>query len=201
MESQEEIFAKAYEENVVRVGITGYATAGKDEIADVLVEEYGFVKIGMSDALNNYLRILNPVVAADAPSLLRYSDAIATHGYVEAKARYPEVRRLLQVMGTEIGRAIDSDMWVKELNKLASNHQRVVTTGIRFPNEYTDLTCLIAVERPGVGPLNDHPSENIDDIIDQADYFFNNDGTVDLLRENVRSLAPSIIAHSRGAQE
>jgi len=120
-------------EGVVRVGITGYATAGKDVIADVLVAEYGFTKINMSTALNNYLCILNPTVASNP--LVTYADAVRGLGYVQAKAVYPEVRRLLQVMGTEVGRVIDQDMWVKELEKLAVQHKRVVTTGIRYPNE------------------------------------------------------------------
>lgn len=45
----------------MRIGLTGYAKSGKDEVADVLATEYGFVKVNMSDAINNYLCILDPI--------------------------------------------------------------------------------------------------------------------------------------------
>lgn len=160
----------------MRLGISGYATAGKDEVATVF-EDHGFVRIGMSDALNNYLCILDPIIHPDE----RYSDYVEEHGYVRAK-EHPEVRRLLQVFGTEVGRRIDNDMWVVEMLKLAAQYDNTVTTGIRFMNERSAMDKLIHVHRPGVGPLNDHASEDLSDLIDTADYTIVNDGTLADLR-------------------
>lgn len=163
----------------MRIGISGYARTGKDEVAKVF-EEYGFVRIGMSDALNNYLCILNPLLNVSR-DVMRYADAIKAFGYVEAKAQIPEVRRLLQVFGTEVGRAIDPDMWVKELVKLTEKHEDSVTTGIRFPNERDAMDVLIHVTRPGFAPLNNHPSEDLSGIAQFAHHSIHNDGSIDLL--------------------
>lgn len=173
----------------MRVGICGYATSGKDVVADVLVDEFGFVKVNMSDALHRYMMILDPIIE-ESRSLgrARYSDIVRDYGYVEAKQCFPEVRRLLQVFGTEVGRAIDPDLWVKERDKVAGQYMNVVTTGVRFPNEAVGLTHLIHVDRPGVGPINDHPSDRLDEVIGLANLHIVNDGTVDDLRQRVVDL-------------
>jgi len=173
----------------MRIGLTGYATAGKDVVADVLVEEYGFVKVNMSDALDKYLQILNPYV----PSLIggshiRYQKLREYYDYVEAK-QFPEVRRLLQALGTEVGRSIDPDMWVKELEKEASKHEHVVTTGVRYPNEIAEGMTLIRVRRPGVGPINDHTSEDLEPVFAHVEFTIENDGTVEDLQARTRRAA------------
>lgn len=114
----------------MHVGICGYAESGKDEVANVLVQDIGFVSIGMSDALDKYLLILDPWIDM-CGYFERYSDIRKRLTYVRAK-EIPEVRRLLQRLGTEVGRAIDPDMWVKELRKSAKSAMKyVVTTGDR----------------------------------------------------------------------
>ncbi len=164
----------------MRIGICGYATAGKDEVAKIF-KDLGCVSIGMSDALNYYLQILNPYVVSDEEGVERYADIVARVGYTGAKAQYPEVRRLLQTLGTEVGRRIDPDMWVKELVKRADRHEHTVTTGIRYPNEADAMDVLIHVERPGVGPLNGHSSEDIGPVIERAHYSIVNNGTLEEL--------------------
>lgn len=184
----------------MRIGITGYARAGKDEVAKVLVNEYGFTKVNMSDALHEAMMALNPIVHGVAfeeygdqcqPDHLavrqfRYNDAIRSVGYDEAKDTFPEVRELLQRLGTEVGRALDPNIWVNALNKRCEGITRVVTTGIRFPNEVDPLDVLIGVFRPGVGPVNEHASDQIDDIMMLADYTINNNGTLDNLADMTR---------------
>jgi hypothetical protein len=60
------------------------------------------------------------------------------YGEDSIKKLYPEYRRLLQKLGTEGIRAIDSEFWVKaallEILKLP-REARVVFTDVRFPNE------------------------------------------------------------------
>lgn len=169
----------------MRIGIAAYAESGKDEVADVLVEEYGFVKINMSDALDKYLIILNPILDETG---IRYAELRAKVDFVTAK-RHPEVRRLLQKFGTEVGREIDVDLWVREVAKLAVQHTNVVTTGIRYTNEAVPGMCVVRVNRPGYGPLNDHSSESLDDVFALADFTIDNDGTLEQLRHRVRMMA------------
>jgi len=189
-------------------GICGYAEAGKDVVADLLVAEFGFVKVNMSDALDHYLQVLNPLIAYERDPITqgegilegavviwqfaRYAELRQMMSLTEAK-KIPEVRELLQRLGTDVGRAIDPLMWVKEVERLAVKHERVVTTGIRFPEEADMLDFLIYVDRLGVGPKNDHPSEQLDAIFARSDVAIPNDGTIEQLQQIVRVLAPEWI--------
>ena len=129
-------------------GIGGKLASGKDTVADHLVEKYGFVKLGMSDPLNEALIALDPWIPyntrADrgrylSADSIRYSELLDVNGYTAAK-RNPEVRRLLQVLGTEVGRKmIGENTWtdiaLRKIAALRDAGRPVVITGIRFPNE------------------------------------------------------------------
>ena len=47
------------------IGISGYATAGKDTIGEILVENHGFRRIAFADKLREVLLALNPIVDLD----------------------------------------------------------------------------------------------------------------------------------------
>lgn len=141
------------------IGLGGLLRSGKDALADYLVEHHGYVKMGMSDALNEALLALNPWIPVDQPishpmvpvvllhpGVHRYQDLHDAVGYVEAK-KNPEVRRLLQVLGTEVGREmIHPDVWVNAAEKKIRGHweagRPVVITAMRFPNEIAMLDRL-----------------------------------------------------------
>lgn len=133
------------------IGLGGELRAGKDEAADRLVEKHGYVKMGMSDVLNEALLKLNPWIEVpggreEFSILKRYSEFHDAVGYVEAK-KNPEVRRLLQVLGTEVGRdMIDPDVWVNMAEARIRNYwargKDVVITAMRFPNELEMLKRL-----------------------------------------------------------
>ncbi|WP_217181629.1 hypothetical protein [Streptomyces sp. AC495_CC817] len=173
------------------IALGGRLRSGKDVVADWLVEKHGFVKIGMSDALHEAMLAIDPIidehaVAADEGVLvhrIHYSEAIASEGYVEAKKR-PEVRRLLQNLGTEVGRdMIGENVWVNIMARKIDDHRGaghpVVVTGIRFPNEVQMVRDLagtaVWIERPGehapTSTAAAHPSEtsvqssDFDDVI------------------------------------
>lgn len=172
------------------IGLSGLKGSGKDTVADVLVEEFGWVKVGMSDALHEYLSVLNPRI----DGTFTYNDLVNEYGYVEAKTN-PEVRRLLQVFGTDIFRdMVDENFWVnKTREKVQGFLDRgidVVVTGIRFPNEADMIKTLggALVEVIRSSDMKDtHPSENqMGDI--PMNWYVLNTGSLEMLKFQARGL-------------
>lgn len=177
----------------MRVGVCGYAMSGKDVAASALVERRGFVKVNMSDALMRDLLILDPLIDTGGVAA-RLSSLIESHGFEGAKAMFPDFRRMLQIYGTEVWRTIDEDTWVNRAAREAARHERVVTTGIRFPNELVGIDALVHVERPGVGPVNDHVSDTgIGDVIRLAQFHLVNDSTPEALGDAMIALIDSLL--------
>lgn len=176
------------------IALGGRLRSGKDTVADYLVEKYSFVKIGMSDPLQDALLTLNPWVDLNLRTRVqRYADYVAETGYTEAK-KHPEVRRLLKVLGTEVGREmISTSVWAdiasRRIQELRRNSP-VAVTGMRFGNELGmagDLGALtVWVERPGV-PSDDHASET---SVSEEDFDITllNDGTLEDLYKRVDRL-------------
>lgn len=154
------------------IGLGGLLRSGKDTFADYLVEEHGYVKLNMSEPLHEAMLKLDPIIdwAEDRfgqRGSWTYSNEIDRVGYTAAK-KNPEVRRLLQVLGTEIGRQMfGENVWVdlagKQIDAVRAEGKPVVITGIRYPNEIQMIRGrkgrAIWVDRGGV-PTSDHPSEN-----------------------------------------
>ena len=127
------------------IGVTGYAQAGKDTVADYLVEEYGFTKFAFADALRNLALTLNPWVVDhdwqsyvdESPEPRRLAWLVNELGWDGAKQN-PEVRRFLQVLGTEgVRDHLGKDSWVNALDLvwMQSGAKNVVISDVRFPNE------------------------------------------------------------------
>lgn len=183
------------------VGLVGYAGAGKDEAARALVEQ-GFTKVAFADPLREMLLALNPIIDArtsftGGTNLIRYRDYLDACGYEQAKA-HPEVRRLLQRLGTEAGRQIlGEDVWVNAWKERTTLVDRVVTTDVRFDNEVTAVRQLggiiIRVDRPGRGPVNDHPSETLPARV-KPDRIISNSGSV-------AELHAAVLRATEGAHE
>lgn len=166
------------------VGITGRAQHGKDTVAQVLVQYFGFVRVGFADALKELAYATNPYI----PGIATLQTVVDEMGWEEAK-RYPEVRRFLQVLGTKARDILGSDVWIDaaERKMIAAAPNPVVFSDVRFPNEADFIHrwhgVLLRVTRPGfdngVDPL--HPSELfVPDLPAAADII--NDGTVEELR-------------------
>ena len=47
------------------IGLSGYAQVGKDTVAQILVEEYGYSRIGFADIIRNACYRLNPIVTLE----------------------------------------------------------------------------------------------------------------------------------------
>mgnify|MGYP003624029130 CR=1 FL=1 len=174
------------------IGLSGYARSGKDTVAGILAEE-GWHRYAFADKLKLAVRKLNPIVDIngwdDVPITLE--EAISEVGLDEAKERYPEYRRLLQVMGTEVGRDMFGDnFWVEQAFR-GVQHDKAIFTDCRFPNEAQAIVErggeVWRIRRPGFGPINGHASEiSLDSW--EFDRVIENDGDIAALRTKVLSL-------------
>lgn len=180
------------------IGIGGRLAAGKDTVADRLVDKYGFRKHWMSEALNDAMLKLNPVIKIDDDGYhVRYARLVAEAGYTAAK-NHPEVRRLLQVFGTEIGRRmLGENTWVNLVAQKIDDsryvdHRPVVVTGIRFPNEIKMIRerggILLFVTRPELVGTSAHASETSVEERDFHDVLINGGSLEDLYDTVAQSL-------------
>jgi len=177
-----------YFEKELVIGLTGYAQSGKNTLADLLVDVYGFEQRAFADSLRGILYSLNPRLpnpnwSAVGDSfghngVVRVQDYIDSYGWEYAKKNVPEVRELLQRLGTEGGRQfLGENVWVDGLfNK--PHAARLVTTDCRFPSEINAVKdrggVVIRVNREGYGPVNGHVSETAS--LGMEDFVIENNG-------------------------
>lgn len=172
------------------IGLSGYARSGKDTVAGILIDE-GWTRFAFADKLKLAVRKLNPIVDLDGWSdvPITLEEAIAEVGLDAAKERYPEYRRLLQVMGTEVGRDMfGENFWVEQALRDVADDDLAVFTDCRFPNEAQAIKdrggVVWRVTRPGFGPINGHASETSLDDWD-FDGMVQNNGTLEDLKYKV----------------
>ena len=154
------------------IGLSGYARSGKDTAADRLVSNHGFVRYSFAAPMKKAMYILNPIVNSDSIGNFRYQSLVDVYGLDSAKESNPEIRRLLQVFGTEVGRSMfGNNFWV-DLTLNSIKEDNVVISDVRFKNEADAIKKLGGqvwrINRHGIGPVTDHSSE-----IDLDDYAFN----------------------------
>lgn len=180
------------------IGLSGYSTAGKDEAAKALVE-HGYTRIAFADVLRDMAYAIDPYIdVSDGPheyEFGRLSGLIDRYGWDQAKNDFPDVRRLLQRLGTEAGRKIlGENIWIETAFSRAAS-SNIVVTDVRFPNEADAIRSragvVVRITRNGVGPRNDHASELA--LVDYPfDYYIENNGTIeDLHAKVVRTLLPA----------
>lgn len=184
-----------YEEGGSRIviGLAGYAQVGKDTIGQILVRDYGFTRISFADNVREAVYRLNPLVPIEESEFgttynpVRVQRLVEKYGWEVTKTQFPEVRRLLQLMGTEVGREMFGEhCWTDMALRQAGDLERVVFTDVRFSNEAEVVRGLggsvWGVDRPGSKPVNDHASDRIDFDADSAIW---NGGTVEELEQAV----------------
>jgi len=162
------------------IGLTGYSQHGKDSVGAFLVERFGYTRFAFADQLKEMVYRLNPIIEND----VRLQEMVTEQGWDQAKT-HPEVRRTLQVLGTECVRDIlGVEAWIDALSRklgaagvLNDDAQgfwpgptTAVITDVRFPNEAAaihrwggQVWMIVRVNHDGTSFNNgigmDHPSE------------------------------------------
>lgn len=207
------------------VAFTGFARSGKDTAAARLVERHGFNRLAFADPMREALLRLNPTVVVHEDDLVSMESASGTRhpefalyskvpaipiralvvafGWDLVKSEIPEVRELLQRLGTQVGRELfGENFWVEQLFRRAHREgklDRLVITDCRFENEAHAVLdrggIVVRVARPGVGPVNAHESDRglPDHLVTET---VSNDGTIEELSAKVDHIAWRELAFS-----
>lgn len=174
------------------IGLTGYAGCGKDSVR-ALLEEHGYHGFAFADPIR---MMLHELLTSSGIS----TDYMRQRSLKEAviPALGVSYRHLAQSLGTEWGRCLASDFWLR----LADAYMESVRTGaahiaprgcvvsdVRFENEATWVRAhggvVWRVDRFGVSPVRDHVSESAVATI-KHDATIANHGSLDDLRRAVQ---------------
>ena len=152
------------------IGITGKAGSGKDTFYRLVLAPRGYVRVAFADAVRGValsMAVATQMASRTVPGAYAEFACLAVAGallgdfpapgggtrvaldhtayyytwYGQEKPR--SVRRILQHLGTEVGRALDPGLWVyaalQEVKRIVERGGRVAITDVRYPNEAAAL--------------------------------------------------------------
>ena len=203
------------------IALCGYAGSGKDTAAEALIEQ-GWQRVSFADPIREMLLAINPYVQVPRKRhWLSWFENWLCGPYIctpvgmalwwdaggswdRLKQISPDIRGLLQRIGTEAGREILGEyVWVDiAYTKIWEAKQAgcpgVVVTDLRFANEHETVrdpegirdfqSTIIRISRPGVGPVNDHESDQHLAGF-EVDHELVNDGDKEQLWASIRAIA------------
>lgn len=198
------------------IGLSGFAGSGKSEVARVLIEEFGLVRIKFADPLKNMYRAMLRDMGHTAEDIERYVEGDLKRSVIDGLEGLGVTSRGFMIdLGTAFGRKIlHPDFWVHLWNaRVQATRADVVADDLRFVNEEREVRAnggvTIQIRRPGAAPAafkwkrlgpwlyrrfgimwGVHDSERIDRL--KPDFVIINSGSLASLRADVRHLAESL---------
>jgi hypothetical protein len=173
------------------IGLTGLAGSGKDTVRNILVQEQDFCGLAFADHIREMLRALIGGARLNTDFIHeRHLKELPIPGIGVS------YRHLAQTLGTEWGRSIAPDLWIKLTESTISNmasqgERRFVISDVRFLNEAQWLKEsggeVWRIDRPGISSVRDHESERQVSQI-QPDRVILNNGTIEDLWKFVNAV-------------
>lgn len=153
------------------IGLSGWATSGKDAVGQVLQREHHFTRVAFADPIKSL------------------AVRIGWDGKKDERGRV-----LLQRIGVAAREVFGDDVWVnlamRQVDLLLSEGARVCVTDVRFRNEVDAIRerggIVFRVVRPGIEAPNGHVSEHALDSVPL--HAVVNDGTLADLSSTVGRL-------------
>lgn len=187
------------------IGLTGYATVGKDTVGQMLVQR-GYTRVSFADQVRDLAYEVNPYIQGPVrtehgvmvfPGFTRLQVIVDRMGWQQAKMGSPEIRRTLQALGNGARTVLGERVWIDGALRRAAELGDAVITDVRYVNEGAAIQeaggLIVRITRDGTGPLNDHPSETEVAGV-HHDFLINNSSTLDLTERQVEQILGQVAA-------
>ena len=161
-------------------GITGPAGSGKDTLALYLKNEHDYTLRSFAGPLKAGLAAMG----LPEPTSREEKESIV-EGFNFTW------REAAQTLGTEWGRKLQQDLWLKMAVRGVITGDKVVFTDIRFPNEANTVRDLggsiihLSGRKADLGSNAQHVSEQPVEFVEFSDFRIDNSGTVEELYEKM----------------
>ena len=170
------------------VGFGHRAQVGKDTAASMAgLRPYSFAQV-----IRNIAVRTNPFIREAGERLNKMAER---RDWEQAKARYPEVRVMLQDLGLalrrELGAGVLADALMVDMKYRLDSGLACAITDVRFPNEIhaiRDLGGVVVRIDRAKAPKLDHPSECALDDWSDWDHVIENNGSLAKLEATVQAL-------------
>lgn len=145
------------------IGLTGLAGAGKDTVRSILEHEHDLDGMAFADPMRDMLAALFETCGVKPEWMTERH--LKEEPIPEIGASY---RKMAQQLGTQWGRAIDPDFWLRIAAAKIAMYRRhdspgIVISDVRFHNEAAWIKdqggVIWRILRPGVEPVLAHESE------------------------------------------
>lgn len=195
------------------IGLSGIQGAGKDTVGEILISEYGFVKLSFGSALKDVISALfgwpRDLLEGATKESRVWRETV--NEYWSEKTNIPDFtpRKALQYIGTDLLRNhLCKDIWAcivesKIIQMIGSNpNVNIVITDCRFTNEFAilkkfDNARIVKVERdflnnPSILTQTHSQTQTHSSEIEWKDYPFDvilpNNGSIEELKDLIKNL-------------
>jgi hypothetical protein len=189
------------------IGLCGAQGSGKDTVANILISEYGFVKLTFASTLKDVVAILFSWPRdlleglTEESRLWRetvddfWSEKLSISGFTPRKA--------LQMIGTDLFRIhFNNDIWISivenNIGAMLKNNPNtnIVISDCRFANEFTLIkqfpdSHIITILRENNSTNKIAHSSETEWVNYNFDAILQNDNSIDDLKSNLKSLLSS----------
>jgi hypothetical protein len=174
----------------ILIGLTGYAGTGKDTVRSLLEQDHDFDGIAFADPIRDMLGVL--LDSMEIPRDWMIERDLKEQDIPSLGVSY---RKMAQALGTEWGRALNSNLWLDiaaEKIRVCQQYGNpgVVISDVRFVNEAQWIKAqgglIWKIIRPDVEPVREHVSEDLIASL-PYDYVIDNCSTVENLAMAVDS--------------
>lgn len=164
------------------VALFGAPGSGKDTVAKVLGESFGFQRIAFADKVRELAYRVRPEVRA----------IVDAFGWEEAKREFLEVRCILECIGDGTREVLGPSVWIDAaLDDKELDDEDFAVTDLRKSNEYKHLKYLgatfVLIRRDG---YTKRPTDEWQES--WADYVIDNDADIESLRNKVTDLVMAL---------
>jgi hypothetical protein len=189
------------------IGLCGTQGSGKDTVANILISEYGFVKLTFASTLKDVVAILFSWPRDLLEGLTEESRLWreTVDDFWSTKLSIPSFtpRKALQMIGTDLFRIhFNNDIWINIVeNKIGATlknnpNTNIVISDCRFANEFSiikqfpDSHIITILREKNIIQNLAHSSET-EWVNYNFDAILQNDNSIDDLKSNLKSLLSS----------